>query len=138
MSLKVCSFCHRELSLDYFHKDSSSSDNLYCYCKECVSLKNKKYTRNPEDSRKNHLKKTFNLTEKDYNNLLEKQHGVCAICGKPEISLYKGAIRNLAIDHNHKTGEIRGLLCRNCNLGVGYFNDNIETIEKVLQYLKRG
>jgi hypothetical protein len=66
----------------------------------------------------------------------KKQGGVCAICEKKETRKYKGKIIRLSIDHNHKTGEIRGLLCHGCNVGIGHFSDSIEFLLKAINYLR--
>jgi hypothetical protein len=73
-------------------------------------------------------------------NLLEKgQHGLCAICGKQEHVMVKstGKPRALAVDHNHETGDIRGLLCTNCNKALGHFKDNVELLAKAIVYLQK-
>ena len=72
------------------------------------------------------------LSIADYDELLEKQDGVCAICGKPET--YKEN-QNLAVDHDHETGRVRGLLCRKCNLGIGQLQDDPSLLWKALEYL---
>lgn len=64
--------------------------------------------------------KRYNLTEEEYVAMFERQEGVCAICKKPETSRnQKGTIRSLAIDHDHNTGKVRGLLCFRCNTNLG-------------------
>ena len=78
------------------------------------------------------LKKYYGLTESDYNSLLDHQNGVCAICGNPD--LIKDT---LAVHHCHTSGEVRGLLCSNCNLGIGNFNDDISRLESAIEYLKK-
>lgn len=71
------------------------------------------------------------VTEADYRRMLEAQGGVCAICGgTPEL-------RNYAVDHDHATGRVRGLLCRRCNLGVGYFLDRPDLLRAAINYLER-
>lgn len=68
-------------------------------------------------SRKQNLKFNYNLSLEDYNSLFKKQHGCCLICGKHQTELQK----NLHVDHDHLSGEVRGLLCPRCNMGLGYF-----------------
>lgn len=77
------------------------------------------------------IRRTYGITLDQYNEMLEDQGGVCAICGKPD----EVEGRRMAIDHNHDTGEVRGLLCGNCNRGLGNFQDNIEMLEKAKDYL---
>lgn len=71
-----------------------------------------------------HLKKRFNLTEADYDAMLERQNGVCAICKDVEtiVDGQSKKVKPLSVDHCHDTGKIRGLLCTKCNLGISYFN----------------
>jgi hypothetical protein len=67
----------------------------------------------------------------EYNNLFEKQNGKCAICNGES----KDRGRALDVDHDHKTGKIRGLLCVSCNRGLGHFNDSRWALNKAIQYL---
>ena len=79
------------------------------------------------------------LTRTDYNAIYERQGGVCAICeqGEKLIDSRTQRVRTLAIDHNHDTGKVRGLLCAMHNRGLGFFGDSIEMLEKALSYLKQ-
>ena len=70
-----------------------------------------------------------------YEDLLKKQHGMCAICGVQEKDYIAKHGKKFAIDHNHKTGQIRGLLCCKCNRGLGYFQDSITNLENAIAYL---
>jgi len=73
-----------------------------------------------------------------YRAILETQGGKCAICGVAEghRSRY-GRICRLAVDHDHRSGEVRGLLCNNCNRGLGRFKDSVESLQAAISYLKR-
>ena len=84
-----------------------------------------------ESQRKNHLKK-YNLSHEDWLKMWESQDGRCAICGEPFARQ-----SDACVDHNHETGEIRGLLCMQCNVGLGSFNDNPKLIIKILKYLRK-
>lgn len=79
------------------------------------------------NARKLYLMKAYGITQEDYEQMLDAQSNQCAICG-----VYRA---KLAIDHDHKTGKVRGLLCRKCNRGLGYFKDNAEGIQRALDYL---
>lgn len=82
------------------------------------------------------LKEQYNLTIDDYEKLLAKQNGVCAICLQPEMQKTgNGDIKRLAIDHCHRTGRIRGLLCHGCNQGLGFFKDNPDSLSNAVMYL---
>lgn len=77
------------------------------------------------------LKNKYGITLNQWNELRQKQNYECAICGIHENDNKK----SLAIDHNHETGEIRGLLCTTCNTGIGLLKDDIKLVEKALKYL---
>lgn len=97
----------------------------------------KRYKQNPIAKRKCILKKWYGITLEDYDKMFEAQKGLCAICGNPETVKRKNdtAIRRLAIDHDHRTGKIRGLLCGDCNVGLGKFKDSANIIDKAAKYL---
>lgn len=83
--------------------------------------------------------RSFGVDADRYQEMLREQSGVCAICEQPERSPDKasGKTKDLAIDHNHKTGAVRALLCSNCNRGLGLFDDNLELLSKAINYLAR-
>ena len=93
--------------------------------------------KNPHIFKNMDLKKRFGITLKDYEKMLKEQNGVCAICGEEETVLDHRTKepRSLAVDHDHQTDEIRGLLCTNCNRGIGHFQDNIDLLAKAISYL---
>ena len=131
--LKQCYKCRRQKWNTSFHKDKYSSDGLSSCCKECnIEREQKHRQKYPEQSRNAKLKKNYNITIQQYEMMLKSQNGVCAICSQSEIEKdnKKGKIKRLAVDHNHLTGEIRGLLCVNCNRGIGHFQDNSELLRK--------
>jgi hypothetical protein len=80
----------------------------------------------------------YGLTEQDVQAMFEQQRGLCACCGNPETSTIKstGQIKMLHIDHNHKTGEVRGLLCQDCNMSLGHLQDSSQRIQMLLDYAK--
>lgn len=88
-----------------------------------------------EQHRKDNLKK-FGLTLEEYQEMFYNQNGVCAICGNPETKTRGGVVKRLAIDHDHLTGQVRGLLCQNCNVALGYVKENIHTLEAMIEYLR--
>jgi hypothetical protein len=86
--------------------------------------------------RDSHLKNKYGIGVEEYDDRLAAQKGVCAICGQPEVLTYLGKQKKLAVDHDHSTGKIRGLLCSRCNSGLGCFNDDVEMLTKAIEYLK--
>ena len=85
---------------------------------------------------RNHGKRietVYGITGEQYQRILNYQGGVCAICGP--ITGRKGASRRLSVDHNHKTGEVRGLLCMTCNDYIGLIKEDLPTLYRATQYL---
>ena len=133
---KRCPICGELKNRSEFGKWKSRKDGLTAYCKNCFNNKNKKWQEENLDKlptldqkRNSSRKRKFKLSAEDYNKMLVDQNNQCDIC-KKEIG------REAAVDHCHSTGKVRGLLCRNCNLGLGGFKDNIETIRKAIKYVK--
>jgi hypothetical protein len=81
--------------------------------------------------RKHTLKKNFGLSLAQYDLMFNEQGGCCAICGRHQSELKKA----LAVDHDHKTGNIRKLLCARCNILLGFAKDNVELLEASIKYL---
>jgi len=142
VTTRKCYDCGQELPLTKFNKNAARPDGYGVYCKKCEYARCKRYrAEHPERAkkvrRKGHLKRTFGLTLEDYDQMVAKQKNRCAICGKPESRSIKGAVPRLGIDHNHKTGEIRELLCYSCNLALGYANDDPELLKRMIAYLEK-
>ena len=83
--------------------------------------------------RRNHLRYKFNLTIAEFNRLLKKQRGKCAICGTKETS----PLKCFVVDHDHSTGAVRGLLCFHCNAGIGHLKDDPLLLRAAYAYLKK-
>jgi len=84
------------------------------------------------------LKSRYGISLNDFNRLLKKQNSKCKICRLKEVAkATQNKIKSLSIDHNHTTGKIRGLLCQNCNAGIGLFKENINLLKKVINYLEK-
>lgn len=102
------------------------------YKNNIAKQKCSEYYHNNKDTVKNtYLQTNYGITLEDYNFLLEKQNEKCKICNN-ECPTGK----SLAVDHNHETGKVRGLLCKNCNIGLGMFFDNLDFLESAVLYLK--
>lgn len=79
------------------------------------------------------LKTKYGITESEYNDMFQAQDGCCAIC-KRAATYYK---RKMAVDHNHLTGKVRGLLCVKCNRGIGCFEESPSMFDSAKSYLLR-
>ena len=117
-------------------------------CKSCTKVYHQKYRSCPDvvkrekirnkervdngEKRAYHLKATYGITPEKYDEMLAAQGGVCAIC-KSEDTKHKSD--KFSIDHNHSTGEVRGLLCSPCNTGLGLFGDSVDTLMGAASYL---
>lgn len=113
---KCCARCKLEKPATEFFKSRIKSDGLQSYCKEC---------------RQNLARqRIFGCSEEQYKALQANQMNRCAICDET-------TNKALSVDHSHSTNQIRGLLCTRCNLGIGYFKDNIELLRKAIQYLEK-
>ena len=102
--------------------------------KEKLNVKHKAYReKNKDKKRESELKRNFGIGLHEYDLMFTEQKGKCACCGSHQNELTK----NLAVDHDHDTGLIRGLLCGKCNTGIGILGDNIEGLMKALNYLEK-
>lgn len=93
------------------------------------------YLSNPENKEKAKIKAIltkYRLSQEEFKKILGKSGGKCEIC---YVSLY-GLEYKLNIDHCHKTNKVRGILCRNCNLGIGFFEENKKVLSSAIKYLK--
>lgn len=115
---------------DYYHKNKErmkeQTQRHYYKYREKYIAKNKLYE----------ARKKYGLTEKDLTQLFEAQNGSCAICCV-SFATDPSLKRKYYIDHDHETGEVRGLLCHSCNLVLGFSRDNVGTLLSAIKYLKQ-
>lgn len=143
----LCSVCHKEV--DVKERYGTSRKCKPCFLKRCQEWRDKNksktqaYSRewqrkHPECAHKHKLKHRYSMSIEEYNNKLKRQKGVCAICGEPETKIYKssGRLHQLSVDHNHITGENRGLLCDSCNKAIGLFKENVEILKRAIEYME--
>lgn len=120
-----------------FYKEKRNTDGLFGQCKACKNMYAKIYRKmHPIETRKSThsswIRTFYNLTPEQYNQVLNRQNGVCTICGSlPPSNGF------LSVDHCHLTQQLRGLLCKLCNLGIGKFRDNIQFLAKAVDYIQR-
>lgn len=135
--MKKCSTCSESKPLSEFYKhrrDGYTND-----CKKCCKQRSSNwYQKNKDVARKNtrasHLRRTYGITIEQYEELLAKQFFCCAVCARHQDEFD----RNFAVDHNHKTREIRGLLCNNCNHRlIGRHTDG-QLLRAMADYVEQG
>jgi len=144
ITTKVCTKCAVEKPRNEFYSRGDGTMRVQAKCKSCLQKENRagkqrEYRKtNPELFRGYELKKHYGITLEDYTAVLEEQGGVCAICRVPPGAVGTGnkSKGNLAVDHCHVTGSFRGLLCTNCNLGLGSFFENPELLRNAAAYLE--
>lgn len=92
---------------------------------------------NPRKFKGYYLKKAFGITIEQYDVMLLRQKGVCAICSRPETAKHQnGKIKYLSVDHCHTTGKVRALLCGLCNTGIGKLRHSPELLRKAANYVE--
>lgn len=130
--MKTCSKCGEEKPLDHFHARRRSPDGRKAACAKCE----RSYQRTRLDkNRSDLLARRHDMTADEYDAILEAQDGVCGVCGKPETLKTAGGPRRLAVDHDHHTGLVRGLLCFHCNTTLGKMGDDLAGALDFFSYL---
>jgi hypothetical protein len=152
LNMKFCKKCSTNKSFESFYKSSRNKDGYRFVCKTCENEYNRKYdktyypknqenilkkkrswySKNKVTVKNRMLKKSYNIELHEYENLSNKQNNCCAICEVHQSNLTK----SLAVDHDHKTGKIRGLLCGNCNTALGLLKENVELYQKSIIYIE--
>jgi hypothetical protein len=116
--MKTCSRCNVEKTYCSFNKYKRYDDGLQAWCRECH-----KHTKRAE---------RYGLSQSEYLEIYHSQQSMCAGCGIHESDCRIAH----AIDHNHNTGEVRGLLCNSCNRGLGLLKDDPDLLEHLASYLR--
>lgn len=121
-----CSLCRTWKEPKHFNKNKFQKSGLNYACKECMRVKCRQYG----------LPKKYGFTYDGFLNKLEAQNNKCDCCGKEfqNSGEYKDRV---CVDHNHNTGEIRGLVCHKCNLAAGNVNDSSSYALQVARYLEK-
>lgn len=111
--LKVCSTCRNPLPIGHFNKNRKQSDGLQNNCRSCQADKNRLWN--------------YDIPSEEYSQMVVEQDGKCAICEEKH---------PLLVDHDHRTGKLRRLLCRKCNSLLGMCDDSVNRLQKAIAYLK--
>ncbi len=130
MTTKVCTLCEEEKDVSLFSVDTRSRSGYQTRCKECQSYVKKEMA---SYYRGKHLEYKYNMTHEDYEAMLEQQDHKCAVCGISEVHAENS---RLCVDHDHNTGQVRGLLCKKCNQAIGLLQDNPDFCESAGRYLR--
>ena len=131
---KTCMTCGKEKLATDFYFRNKKYNRRHSECKLCTGERVKtRHKENPERTKNNDLKRLYGITLNEHTQMYEEQNGVCAVCEKSG----DGKWKKLCVDHDHKTGKVRQLLCRNCNMILGQVDDNINHMEKLTAYLKK-
>lgn len=154
--MKTCSKCGTSKPLESFNRDRRRKDGRYPRCSDCskvdkVTSARRVRERDPdgdrarraryrrtyrerhpdrvrEQQRRADLRRNYGITPEEFSAKITAQSGVCAICGLPMTRPH--------VDHNHATGAVRGLLCSQCNLGIGHLQDSADVADAAARYLR--
>lgn len=140
MATKVCNHCNVKKDVSDFKKGKGYKDGIRPQCIECARKynlqsfhKNKhKHPYNYEEDKNRKLQRAYGISYQQYLEMLDAQDGKCAICGTEDT----GKRKAFAVDHCHECGEVRGLLCSNCNTGIGNLREDIEIMERAIAYVR--
>lgn len=136
--MKQCKKCLEWKPLsEYSHKrPKGRKPGLQPRCKTCCVVDTQNwYKANKEKSKNSRLQKAYGFGLNEYNARIEAQNNSCLICGI-EFSTGPFGPDSPVVDHCHTYGHVRGILCNECNRGLGYFHDNVDSLIKAAQYLK--
>lgn len=138
--MKTCTGCGETKPLNQFWPDRRRR-GVGPRCKPCKSAyarrwrranphkAHERYWSNPQGERERHLIRKYGVTLAAYDRMFAEQGGKCAVCAKTQT-------RAFDVDHDHKTGVVRGLLCTNCNRMIGHAGDSANNLERAADYLR--
>ena len=119
---KRCCECGEVKPRSAYYKNKTKSDRLQTWCKGCHDTRVRGHA----------LRRMYGITEDDYDEMYRAQRGCCWICGVHQSTLK----RRLNVDHDHESGDVRALLCCNCNKGIGLLGDDPKTVQRAADYLR--
>ncbi len=149
--MRKCSKCGEHKDASEFYANKLGRDGLGTRCKKCHTATTVRLAQTHEPARQaklrrtqdwkdgqhpdvfaarirnNELRRKYGITSEQFNELLMRQGGACAIC--------RGTLKKLHVDHDHQTGRVRGLLCNCCNVGLGMFRDDVAALRGAIAYL---
>ena len=147
---KACAHCKAVKPIAEFNRSGKRYQSFCRKCGEKVGTEARRIKKENGESviinRKDYLKRNmwrkmrakYGIDREQYEALVEAQGNACAICKKPEKEMdgQRGTPLRLSVDHDHETGKVRGLLCRQCNIGIGRLKESVEILQNAIDYLK--
>jgi len=155
--MKRCSKCGVLKPVTEFHKNRARWDGLANECRECSLVRHQKryasnrelyntkaqayYSKNAERIRRSirsrSIRTKYGITVEEYQRLYDLQEGRCAVCGQSETAIdpQRGTVKKLAVDHDHITGRVRGLLCGACNRALGLLKEDLDLVARLINYV---
>jgi hypothetical protein len=136
METKTCTKCEEEKPLSEYYVRKGGK--MQSQCKAChIAQVRARTAKNPEKNKEYmrwyNLRRTYGLDRETFEQMEKDQEGKCLICFR--VPQEVGNSRGLVVDHNHDTGEVRGLLCNRCNNTMGLFHDDVEIFKRIVNYL---
>ena len=134
--MRTCRTCDTDKPLVEFTRSSACRSGYLFRCKSCTAAAARaRYIvmGGRAAQRAAQLKRDYGLAPEDFDEILKSQDGVCALCDAPPS---RGDMGTLHVDHDHTTGEIRGLLCGRCNRALGLLQDKPELLREAIRYLE--
>lgn len=131
--MKYCNGCKLTKEIKDFWKSQS-------LCIECTKYRQKHrwHSRSPKQRLIHHLRDKYKITFEEFQKAWQDQGGCCKICKRelPDLMVYENRRRGYAVDHNHDTGDFRGILCTNCNSLLGMALDSVDILMSAAKYLE--
>lgn len=139
--MKVCTRCGETKYLESYYRNKRNTDGRAFECKDCSKARDAERYKTPErrlSKKRVELRSLYNVEYEVVMQMYSDQGGLCKICNSfMEVSSESKDVRKtFCVDHNHTTGKIRGLLCSDCNRGIGFLKDSPSVLESAFKYLR--
>lgn len=139
VTTKDCCACRQTKPRSAYHRDRNAHDgtSLDPRCRDCRKKASANHVIDMELRNSGHYMRLYGITANQYRTMHAEQNGLCAICQQPETLTRRGKLCNLCVDHDHITGQVRGLLCSSCNFALGKMQDSPQLLRAAADYLER-
>ena len=134
MNERTCNKCNQTKPITDYYKTGRKNGDEHAYeCKECAKARvSASHKANPDKQRDRHLRRAYGITLAQFNRMVLAQGSTCACCGTDKPG---GKHNQWCVDHDHLTGAVRELLCKDCNIVLGIIEDSPEHLQRLIQYL---